>query len=90
MEEIGLVAHNPDAELIAATTEPIARSPAAERMRRHRRRRRNGLRCLSIELSQSEIDCLSRAGYLRPDARHDLYAIGKALSLLHRELGPIL
>ena len=39
MDEIGLVAHDPDAELIATTTEPIARSPAAERMRRHRERR---------------------------------------------------
>ena len=34
--------------------EPTARSPAAERMRRHRERRRDGLRCLTIELRETE------------------------------------
>ena len=31
-------------------------SPAASRMRRHRQRRRDGLRCLVIELRETEID----------------------------------
>jgi hypothetical protein len=31
---------------------------AAERMRRHRQRRRDGLRCLVIELRETEIDVL--------------------------------
>ena len=51
------------------------RSPAAERMRRHRERRREGLRCLTIELRETEIDALARDGFLKADARNDLYAI---------------
>jgi hypothetical protein len=35
-------------------------SPAAERMRRHRDRRRDGLRCLTIELRETERDALIR------------------------------
>ena len=79
MDEIGLVAHDPDAELIATTTERIARSPAAERMRRHRERRRLGLRCLTIQLRETEIDDLARKGLLNADARNDLRAIREAL-----------
>jgi hypothetical protein len=30
-------------------------SPAAERMRRHRERRRQGLRCALVEMQQSEL-----------------------------------
>jgi hypothetical protein len=33
-------------------------SPAAARMRLHRDRRRRGLRCLTIELRETEIDVL--------------------------------
>jgi hypothetical protein len=51
------------------------RSPAAERMRRHRERRRDGLRCLTIELRETEIDSLIRKGMLKPDARNDPDAI---------------
>ena len=40
-------------------TDSIPRSShAAERMRRHRQRRRDGLRCLTIELRETEIDAL--------------------------------
>ena len=56
-----------------------ARSPAAERMRRHRERRRGGLRCLIIELRETEIDALARNGFLKTDARNDLRAIEMAL-----------
>jgi hypothetical protein len=42
-----------------STDEPVARSPAAERMRRHRQRRRDGLICLTIELRKSEVDGLA-------------------------------
>ena len=37
---------------------PPSISPAAERMRRHRQRRRDGLRCLNVELRETEIDTL--------------------------------
>src|SRR5271167_5025708 len=58
-----------DAMTISA--EPIARSPAAERMRRHRERRRDGLRCLVIELRETEIDALIRRGLLNNETRND-------------------
>jgi hypothetical protein len=59
--------------------EPIARSPAAERMRRHRERRRDGLRCLIIELRETEIDALIQRGFLNDETRNDLGAIIDAL-----------
>jgi hypothetical protein len=46
------------------SAEPVSRSPAAERMRRHRQRRRDGLRCFMIELRETEIDALIRNGLL--------------------------
>jgi hypothetical protein len=39
-----------------------ARTPAAKRMRLHRERRRRGLRCLMIELRETEVDALIRGG----------------------------
>jgi hypothetical protein len=39
-----------------------ARSPAAERMRLHRERRRNGLRCITIELYETQIDGNAKRG----------------------------
>ncbi len=60
---------------------PIAkpRSSAAERMRAHRQRRRDGLRCVTIELRETEIDALIRKELLKPEARNDLSAIIDAL-----------
>ena len=46
-------------------------SAAGERMRRHRQRRRDKLRCLIIELRESEIDELIRRGLLPPEGRDD-------------------
>lgn len=54
-------------------------SPAAERMRRHRERRRDGLRCLNIELRETEIDALIHEGMLKSDTRNDLHAVKEAL-----------
>ena len=61
------------------SAEPVSRSPAAERMRRHRQRRRDGLRCLIIELRETEIDVLIRKGLLKPETRNDTSAIIDAL-----------
>jgi hypothetical protein len=58
---------------------PATRSAAAERMRAHRQRRRDGLRCLTIEVRETEIDALIRKGTLKADARNDPYAIRDAL-----------
>ncbi len=65
--------------MMPIATEPAARSPAAERMRAHRERRRLGLRCLTIQLRETEIDVLIREGLLNADARNDLYAIRDAV-----------
>jgi hypothetical protein len=46
-------------------------SAPAERVRRHRARRQNGLRCFTIELRVTEIDRLVAFGYLKADDRDD-------------------
>jgi hypothetical protein len=63
----------------APTTRAIVRSAAAERMRAHRKRRKAGLRCLTIELLTTEIDELIRRKLLDADARNDHYTICQAL-----------
>jgi hypothetical protein len=50
-------------------------SAAAMRMRRSRKRRRDGLRCLQIELRETELDVLTRKGLLETDARNDPDAV---------------
>ena len=52
---------------------------AAERMRRHRERRRLGLRCLWVELHEEELDALVQCGLLDPKLRNDENAIVDAL-----------
>jgi hypothetical protein len=48
-------------------------------MRAHRQRRRAGLRCLTIELFEAEIDVLIRKGLLPAVSRHDNNAVRKAI-----------
>ena len=65
-------------------------SLAAERMRRHRQRQRNGLRCLTIELRETEIETLIRKGLLKLETRNDQHAIVEAIyDHLDRTLGPM-
>jgi hypothetical protein len=64
---------------IPLTTEPATRTAAAERMRRHRQRRRDGLRCLTIELRETEIDALIAKGLLKRETRNDPNAVSQAL-----------
>jgi hypothetical protein len=66
-----------DAEM--TTTAPVARSPAAERMRLHRERRQQGLRCLTIEVRESEINMLVHMKLLKSEMRNDANAIIEAL-----------
>ena len=62
------------------TSKPgLSISPAALRMRRHRKRRRDGLRCLTVQLRESEIDVLVFRGMLHPEMRNNQSAILKAL-----------
>ena len=65
-------------------------TPAAERMRRHRERRREGMRCLLIELHETEIDALVQRGLLSAETRNDQNAIADALyDHLERTLDPV-
>jgi hypothetical protein len=65
------------------TTPPIACSAAAKRMRYHRERRREGLRCVTIELREAEVTELIERGLMEADARNDVRAIRNAV---HRHL----
>jgi hypothetical protein len=72
----------------APSAEAIDRSCAAERMRLHRERRRTGVRCLMIELRESEAAELVRRGLLKQEMRNDRNAIIEALyAHLDRTLG---
>jgi hypothetical protein len=66
------------AEMCPATNE-LSRSASAARMRQHRERRRKRMRCLTIELRDSEIEALIRRGRLHPDHRANSAAVRKAL-----------
>ncbi len=67
-----------DAATVAAAAEGRA-SASAERMRRSRERQRKGLRCLTIELRETEIDALVRRDRLSNDDRANLTAIRTAI-----------
>jgi hypothetical protein len=49
------------------------------RMRRSRERRREGLRCLRIELRATEIDALIRKRYVKTEARNERNALIQGL-----------
>jgi hypothetical protein len=71
------------------TAEPLAPSPAAARMRRHRQRKKDRLRCLTIELREREVDALIKKGLLKPEARHVTCDVKMALyAFLEGTLGP--
>jgi len=60
-------------------------SPAAKRMRRYRKRRRSGIRCVRISLDVTDIDDLIRLGHLPEEGRENAEALETAvLSLLYR------
>ena len=63
-------------------------SPAAERMRLYRERRRQGWRCFMIALHVTEIDSLVGTGLLKSEMRDDPQAVSEALgAYLDRTLG---
>jgi hypothetical protein len=68
-----------------ASKEPL---PAAERMRVHRTRRRNGLHCVRILLHETEIDSLIEKGFLKKERRHHSDAVQDAINVfICSELG---
>ena len=70
---------SPDPEAFTTPAAPITLSAAAMRMRNSRARRREGLRCVTIEVRSTEIDLLIRWGLLKAEARHDSRAVSGAL-----------
>jgi hypothetical protein len=63
-------------------------SDAAERMRRSRKRRRDGQRCVTVVVLDREIAALVTHGLLDPVARNDRHAIAAALGKLLDQLPP--
>jgi hypothetical protein len=57
----------------------LSTNPGAERMRRHRQRRRDGMRCLQLEIRDTEIDELIQRKLLKEETRNDKQAIIDAL-----------
>ena len=79
-EQAGWVYMSEHAEMSGGpATAPTACSAAAQRMRAHRKRRKAGLRCLTIELRETEVTELIRRKLLEADARHDKNAVRMAL-----------
>ncbi len=66
-EAIGITARSP--------------SPTAERMRRHRERRRKGLRYFRVELRVTQINMLVAKGYLDHKERDDADALQRAIDV---------
>ena len=52
---------------------------AAKRMRRYRQRRREGRRCLTVQLRETEFEALVHKGLLPFETRHSKSEIIKAL-----------
>jgi hypothetical protein len=65
----------PDQAAIESSVSPTA---PALRMRRHRDRRRKGLRCLTLQVRDREIDALVRKGLLTAETRNVLREITMA------------
>lgn len=61
-----------------SANEPPHRS-SAERMRSHRNRRRQRIRCVTIELHELEVEALVRKVWLKAETRNDPAALVEAL-----------
>jgi hypothetical protein len=57
-------------------------SPAAQRMRRYRKQRRQGLRPVRILLDEMDVDAFIRLGLLKEDQRQDEEALRTAVMTL--------
>jgi hypothetical protein len=67
------------AEASSPTNRPPPLTPA-ERMRRHRERRKRGLRCTTAVLNEDQLEGLIQRGWLGRDERGDAGAVRKALA----------
>ena len=57
----------------------VSTTPAAERQRRHRERRRAGIFVVPVELSEDHINVLTATGWLAPKDAADTHACGCAV-----------
>ena len=64
-----------EAEIMPARSQ----TSVAERMRRYRKRRRRGIRCVRVQIHVTEIDALIRKKYLDQQSRDDLKAVEYAI-----------
>jgi len=55
-------------------------SPAAQRMRRYRKQRKQGLRYIPIPLHETDIDALIRMRFLKEAQRQDVEALQTAVT----------
>ena len=53
---------------------------AAGRMRKYRRRRRRGFRCVEVQVGPAEVNGLIANGYLPADKQRDIHAIQLAVN----------
>lgn len=84
---VGSIAVATDPLTTASVQQETLLSSAAKRMRLHRQRRRWGMRCLTIEIRETEIDALIHKAILRPEMRNDPISLQKALyAFLDRHL----
>ena len=56
-----------------------SKSSGSERMKISRERRRKGLRCVTLQIRESEVDALIHLGHLQSVARNDVKAIQSAM-----------
>ena len=61
------------------TANPIPPSPAAERMREYRKRKKDGVRCISLQILPSEIEGLVQRGFLKPEMCDDPLEVTAAI-----------
>jgi hypothetical protein len=70
---------DPGTVKLSPATKELPRSSSAARMGRHRERRRSGLLCFRIELTENVVNELIRRKRLSPDYRANPNAVGEAL-----------
>ena len=73
-------------EVDVSTVSTQSRS-SAERTRRHRKRRRQGTRCIMVDVSGTEVSALIAKGYLPEEVRSDPKAIKAAIEGVLSDMG---
>ena len=68
------------------STSSTANRSSARRSRLHRERRRNGTRCVTVEVNQSQRDALVARGYLSEEDGENGAAIKKAIEAVLSDL----